>query len=334
MCTPNKRVESAVAIRHVRIMPNPRLIDSFASKQHGVFSGAQARRAGYDKHAVARRLASGDWHQLDYRVFAVASAAATWERQLWVALLSRPQAIAGGSTAACLHGFRGFPKAKPVIVVPGSSNARSAVARVIRAEHFDELECVHVAGFPLTSRAETLLTLAGEMSAMRLEGVLDEQLLAGKVDVDQLQVILTREKERRRRGIARFRDLVEQRLPQAKSRDSSYLERMLERLLSEASLPQWIREHPFLLSGRPSRVDVYIESWRLVVEADGRNWHARVRDFEEDRRRDNELATRGIQVIRLTYSMLKFDPQGCLDTILSVGRVRSAGGLGIHDVLL
>ena len=40
--------------------------------------------------------------------------------------------------------------------------------------------------------------------------------------------------------------------------------------------------------------------WNLVIEADGRNWHARVEDFEEDRRRDNELATRGIQVLRFT----------------------------------
>jgi very-short-patch-repair endonuclease len=40
--------------------------------------------------------------------------------------------------------------------------------------------------------------------------------------------------------------------------------------------------------------------WNLVIEADGRHWHARVEDFEEDRRRDNELATRGIQVLRFT----------------------------------
>ena len=72
------------------------------------------------------------------------------------------------------------------------------------------------------------------------------------------------------------------------------------------------------------RVDVYIPGWRLVIEADGRNWHARVEDFEEDRRRDNELAMKGIQVIRLTYRMLKSDLEGCLDTIRTIGRVRSA----------
>lgn len=64
--------------------------------------------------------------------------------------------------------------------------------------------------------------------------------------------------------------------------------------------------------------------WNLVIEADGRNWHARVEDFEEDRRRDNELATRGVQVLRFTYRMLKADPGGCLVTMRAVGLVRSA----------
>jgi very-short-patch-repair endonuclease len=84
----------------------------------------------------------------------------------------------------------------------------------------------------------------------------------------------------------------------------------------------------------PSRVDVYVEAWRLVIEADGRNWHARVEAFETDRHRDNQLALQGIQVIRLTYRMIKEDPQGCLETIRGVGRVRSARGLGIRDLLL
>jgi very-short-patch-repair endonuclease len=305
-------------------MGDTRKIDRLASRQHGVFSGSQARGAGFDKHAVARKLASGDWRQLDYRVFALASASPTWERQLWVALLSRPQAVVGGRAAAYLHRFDGFPRTKPVIIVPGSSNARSQIARVIRAEHYDELEVVRVRGFPVTSVAETLLTLAGQFAPSAFERVVDDVVLSGKVEVGQLSRVVDRDEGRRRRGIVLLRDMVSDRLPDAPSHDSSYLERMLERLLAKAALPPWSREHPFSINGRACRADVFIAAWRLVIEADGRNWHARVDAFEEDRRRDNELATRGIQVVRLTYRMLKSDPQGCLETIRAVGRVRSA----------
>jgi hypothetical protein len=323
-CTSNKGIDQLARDRHGEDMGDLRKIDRFASRQHGVFSGAQARSAGYDKHGVARKLASGEWIQLDFRVFALASAAATWERQLWVALLSRPDAVIGGRAAAHLHGFRGFSRAKPVIVVPGSSNARSQIAKVVRAEHFSELELVHIRGFPVTSVAETVMTLAGEVPAGRFESLLDDLLFAGRVDLMTLTGILEREERRRRRGIVLLRNLVDERGEEAPSKGASYLERMLERLLSGAGLPPRSREHPFLIRGGPSRVDVYVEAWRLVIEADGRNWHARVEAFETDRHRDNQLALQGIQVIRLTYRMIKEDPQGCLETIRGVGRVRSA----------
>lgn len=282
------------------------------------------RASGFDRHAVARKLASGEWRQFDYRVFGLTSSAPTWERQVWVALLSRPRAVVGGRSAGHLHGFRGFSRTRPVIVVPGSANARSRVAKMIRAEHFEDLDIVRVKGFPVTSMAETLMTLVAEMPAIRFEELLDDLLLSRKLELRQMERVVDKESGRRRRGIVFLRDLVEDRLPTASSHDSSYLERMLELLLAKTGIPEWRREYPFSLGGRESRVDFYVPRWKLVIEADGRNWHARVRDFEEDRRRDNELATRGIQVIRLTYRMLKADPEGCRNTILAAGRVRSA----------
>lgn len=305
-------------------MGDARMIDRLASRQHGTFSASQLRQAGFDKHAVARRLATGEWRQFDYRVFGLASAAPTWERQVWIALLSRPRAVIGGRSAAHLLGFPGFSRSRPVIVVPGSSNARSQIAKVIRSEHFDELDVERVGGIPVTSAAETLLAVAAEMSAIRFEQLLDELLLSGKLKLEDLEKVVERESGRRRSGIVLLRALLEDRLPTASSHESSYLEKLLERLLKTLNIPEWLREYPFSLGGRESRVDVYVPLWRLVIEADGRNWHARVRDFEEDRRRDNELAARGIQVIRLTYRMLKSDPEGCRQTILAVGRVRSA----------
>lgn len=311
-------------MRHLAEMGDGPRIARTAARQHGVFSGAQARAAGFDKNAVARRLASGEWIQLDYRVFAVASASPTWERQVWVALLSRPEAVVGGRAAAFLHGLRGFRECQPVIVVPGSANARSQIARVIRSEYFHELEVQKVKGFPTTSIPETVLALAGDLSKFTLENLVDDLILSGRIEPVGLLPPIEREVGRRRRGIVFYRDLVEERLPDAPQADSSYLERILESTLAKMPLPAWTREHPFTIGDRPGRVDVFIPAWDVVIEADGRNFHARRGAFETDRRRDNELATRGIQVVRLTYEMLTRDPNGCIQTILAIGRVRSA----------
>jgi hypothetical protein len=243
---------------------------------------------------------------------------------MWVGVLSRPEAVVGGRAAAYMHGFRGFPECRPVIVVPGSANARSEIARVIRSEYFHELETVRVKGFPVTSISETLMVLAGEVPKNLLENLVDELILSGRMEAVELLPVLERESGRRRRGIVFYRELVEDRLSDAPEAGSGYLERTLDRLLSKLPVPEWTREHPFRLGNRQSRVDVFIPEWRVVIEADGRNVHAKRRAFEADRRRDNELATMGIQVIRLTYEALTQDPNGCMQTIMAVGRVRSA----------
>lgn len=299
-------------------------IDRLAARQHGVFNRRQARDAGFDHNAVGRRLDNGTWLKLDHSVYCVASAKPTWMRQLWAAFLSRPRALIGGRSAAALHGLEGFGPGRPVIVVPGSANARSNLARVIRAEYFDQIETVRIGGLPVTSVEETIVTLASDLTVGKMEKVLDEAILSGTLRVEVIQPIIERELGRRRKGIVSLRDLVEERAPWAPSVDSTYLEALLEKLLAGAPIPQWEREHPFTIGGVSSRVDVYVRLWSLVIEADGRAWHARVAAYETDRARDNALAAQGIQVIRLTYKMLTEDSEGCLATILQTGRVRSA----------
>ncbi|MFF2277803.1 endonuclease domain-containing protein [Agromyces sp. NPDC058126] len=51
------------------------------------------------------------------------------------------------------------------------------------------------------------------------------------------------------------------------------------------------------------RVDLLVGD-RLVVEVDGARFHSGVAEFENDRRRDFELAMRGYRVLRLSYRMV------------------------------
>ncbi len=81
------------------------------------------------------------------------------------------------------------------------------------------------------------------------------------------------------------------------------------------------------------RVDALIPDWNVTVEADGRIWHTRVSDFDSDRARDNELAAMGYQVIRFTYSMLKNQPERCIETLLAVGANRRATRDGIRNAV-
>ena len=301
-------------------------IDEIAARQYGVFNTSQFRSAGYDKSAVLRRVQSRRWVRLDHGVYSVASAPPKWERFLTAAILSRPGAIATGDPAAYLLGLRGFRRDRPVIYVRRGDNPRSEIARVIQTDLLDQIAITRVAGFAVTTVPETLLVLARNLSRPRLEAVFDDALLTGKLSLQSLDLIIERETGRRTPGLVNLRQLASERSSDAPSKGSSYLEAMLEMILSRSSLPNWVREHPFTLRSHTARVDAFIPEWKLVVEVDGRSWHARTGDFESDRRRDNELATHGVQVLRFTYHMLKSDPDKCLLTILETGRVRVAQG--------
>lgn len=309
---------------NLRGMGDQRKIDEIASRQYGVFNTLQAREAGFDKSAVRRRLVSGEWLRLDHSVFALASSPPKWERRLAAAVLSRPTAVLTHTTAAHLLELRGFRRQLPAILVPRGSNTRSRVARVFETDEFEGIGLTRRMGFEVTTVPETLLVLARDLDPNRLETAFDDALLAGRLDLDLMSSILDRESGRRTRGIARVRELTSSRLPTAPSRDSTYLEAMLERLLHRADLPPWTREYPFHLPHGAARVDVYVAAWSLVIEADGRNWHMKRTDFESDRRRDNAFAARGIEVLRYTYRALRDQPESCIAEIETVGSLRAA----------
>lgn len=65
------------------------------------------------------------------------------------------------------------------------------------------------------------------------------------------------------------------------------------------------------------RVDLLVEH-AVVVELDGREFHLTPKSFEEDRRRDRELALRGIPVMRFTYSDVTRDPVRMVEQVRHV----------------
>jgi very-short-patch-repair endonuclease len=299
-------------------------LNTYVSRQYGCINTRQLRAAGFDKNAVGRRVAKGTLVRMAPGVYAVPTAPPTWERQLSAALLSRPRAIVGGTSAAHLHGFGGFGPVRPVVIVPWSGNARSPIARVIRSEFFSSLATVVVRGFTTTTVAETILTLASTVELSRLKTVVDECLLTGRLHVADFEPVFERLIGARVAGSGRLRRVVEERQEAGREVEATYLERLLGRMLADPRVPFWVREHPFTLEGDARRVDAFIPSWSLVIEADSRRWHARYGDFEADRRRDNELARLGYQVLRFTYDMLKNSPETCLEAVLGAGAHRRA----------
>lgn len=297
-------------------------IDEYAARQYGVFSLEQARAVGHTPKMVHNRVEKGAWIRLAPSIYALASAPPKWERQMAAALLSRPGSIAGGRSAAHLHGFDGFGMTRPVIILPESATARSPLARVIRSRRFDDIGRVRRRGFVVTSEAETIVTLARDLDAETLEHLADFVLARKTCSVNELRNVLNQSEGVP--GVGKLRPIAEYRLPDAYQPPTTVLERLLYRLLDNPLLPEYTRQMPMRYRRVEATVDAYIAVWTLIVEGDGRRWHNRRADHDRDRQRDNEATAHGYAVLRFTYEMLRDRPEECLDTLLRTGAVRAA----------
>lgn len=297
-------------------------VAAYFARQYGVITVQQAHDAGLTDRMIEYRVANRRWIRLASGLYAVASAPPDWQRDLAAALLLHTRAVAAGRSAAALHGFPGIRHARPEVLVPRTSSARSPLAKVHRSVFFHEVRTVRVAGFEVTTPAETVLTLAARFPANRIEVFVDETLVRRTAGLDEYREILDRIQGGRVRGSALLRRIVAEREADAYEPPQSELERLSRRLTDRPDVPPVSHQHPVLGSAGPTVVDTFIDDWLIVLEIDGRNYHTRKADFERDRRRDNAAAALGYVTLRFTWEMLTKDFDECVRTLLEVGRKR------------
>lgn len=272
---------------------------------------------------IHHRLATGAWTRLTRSVYAFAASTPTWERQLRAALLGHPESVVAGRSAATLLGIDGFRPSRPEILMPFPGNGRSEIARVIRSRHFEHISTRPVRDFVVTTVAETILTLSLREHPGTVERVIDSQLARGSLSIGDFDPILERLEHARQPGLRPLRRTIGERSADSYQPPTTGLERMLYRVLDRQELPPYTPQVPLAYEMLNATVDAYIERWQMIVEADGRRWHTRKADFERDRARDNAAAAAGLIVIRFTYTMLKKDPEACVQTLLESGRWRA-----------
>jgi very-short-patch-repair endonuclease len=297
-------------------------IARLARRQHGAFSHDQVRALGATDRMVDHRVGVGRWVRLARGVYALASHPPTWKRQYKAAELSRPESALCRRPAAMVHGFEGAKVVRPELWVPPGSSGRSTIARIHRGA---EVPITVVDGIRVTTVAQTLLDLLAEWSLDAVERAFDGALLSGRLDLRRCEERIEDLAGTRRRNLTTYEALVRARQAEGWAPSESELEHQLDLVLRrlpagvvvqrQATLPWW--------PDRPQRTDALVPSWRLIVEGDGRRWHARVADFERDRWRDNVALAHGYRVVRFTYAHLKERPDEALDLVIGAGSWRT-----------
>jgi very-short-patch-repair endonuclease len=149
-------------------------------------------------------------------------------------------------------------------------------------------------GVAITSPARTLLDLAIHQSAHDLARAADEARVHRLVTDRSLDEQFSRYPTHR--GAAALKESIH--VEPALTRSEA--ERRLLELIRAAKLPE--PETNARLG--PYEVDFLWRAQRLVAEVDGYAFHSTRRAFERDRRRDADLAARGIRVVRVTWRQI------------------------------
>jgi very-short-patch-repair endonuclease len=214
-----------------------------------------------------------------------------------------PRSLISHDAAAQVYRFPGFDQNLVDVLVPKSLDHVCTIATVHETRRFDLVRQRTMWDIPVVAPADTLVHLAPDLGLKRLAWLTDELLLGKKVDLRALNTAFAKLAPSCK-GMRGLRAVLNDHAP-GEAVPESKLERRFLEFATKYQLPPCSRQ--VNIPGRdqrPGRVDFFWPEVRLIIEVDGRRWHARFADFDRDHTRDLHFLALGYPTARITWTML------------------------------
>jgi very-short-patch-repair endonuclease len=283
-------VWNSVGLQHPEV---DTLVAAAAAQSRGVLSRVELRACGLTDEAIKVRVRSGRLHRVFRGVYAVGHAGLTPEGR-WLAAVKAcgPVAALSHSSLAMLFELLPVEDRRPEVTIPATSKCHVEGIVVHRTRDFERLSHKSI---PTTSAARLILDLAPRLDDVPLRRLMsraqsrhltNHRLLARQLD-----------RAAGRPGRARFARVLAGRPPATRTE----LEDRVHDLLAAAGLTPPHVNVPLRLDGRRVIPDFRWPEHRLIVEADGAQWHDTPQARAEDAERQALLEAHGERVIRVTW---------------------------------
>lgn len=290
-----------------------RCLQLLARPQHGVVALGQLMDGGVSRGVIRGLRSRGRLQPLLPRVFRVDAAPTTKPMRCMATVLwAGPGAVASGRTSAELHGLLDHIAGPIEVTGPVNRTPRPGVLHHRRT--IDGSEMCLVNNIPVLRAAQTLLELCGSLDVGTCEIALDAALRDGLVEVDELLALAEMASVRRLGGVRALRNLIAVR-GDGEAMAESELESIVFRLLRGVGFPLPQRQVAVQFGARRGRVDFFYPEANLVIEVDGRRWHAGRRPEIRDRRRDHSLVLGRQRVLRFTWEDVVHEPEYFLEVV-------------------
>jgi very-short-patch-repair endonuclease len=291
---------------------------TLARRQHGVLTRRQLLGLGFGAAAIEHRVANGRLHPVLLGIYAVGRPQLTREGRWMAAVLACGEgaALSHGSAAALWGIERERGGAVDVSVRSRTARRRQGI-RARRRPALPRKDVVERNRIPVTRPARTLVDLATERDARRLERAVNEADKLDLIDPETLRAAL--DGYAGEPGVAVLRNLLD---PNTFRLSDGELERLFRPIALAAGLPQ--PQTKVWVSG--FEVDFFWPDLGLVVETDGLHYHRTPMTQTRDRRRDQAHTAAGLTQLRFTHWQVAREPayvQGILSQV-----TRRSGGRG------
>lgn len=284
-----------------------------------VLTAGQLTKAGIGHHYIESRR-GGMLIPVARGVYAVGEV--TPAVRLRAVLAAMPVSAGSHTTAGRSHGL----PLRPGDVVDVTTTRRTKLVidgvRIRTTTWLPPDDVTTIEGVRLTTVARTLCDLAAVVARGRLQHVLEVAIATQKVAAGEVQACAAAWCRRGRAGSGVIRALDHELLddePMA----ASELERRAARLLREAGLEGWQAQYrPPWYDGLRGIVDGAWPELKVVLELDGRRWHATAQAQVEDRRRDRAAIAHGWITLRFGWQEIVHRPASVVDECRLVLRAR------------
>jgi very-short-patch-repair endonuclease len=274
------------------------ILREVGAAQHGVAARAQLLARGVAVHAIDRMVRTGRLTVLRRGVYQIGPLPVGRAAEAAAVLACGPDSRISHVSAAALLDLLDATRARPPVEVtmPRRKRRRIEGVRIHRVRDLFPDEVTTVDGIPVTTPARTLLDIAPTVTSREVEQALAKAMRMRLVTHEEMRRMV--ERHPGHRGTSRLRRLLD--VEGGPSFTRSEAEEKLLEITRIARLPR-----PELnVNVLGHEVDFLWRNARVMAEVDGYAFHASVRSFAADRRRDAELTAAGYRVLRFTWADL------------------------------
>lgn len=297
-----------------------RAIELASRPQHGVITLRQIEALGLSARAVRHRVATGRLLRLHRGVYATGRPTAE-TRWMAAVLACGDGALLSHHSAAALWGLRSDPARWVDVSVPTRGGRACEGIAVHRRETLKPTDATSKHGIPCTSVALTLLDLATVLDRRSLERVIDRAEELRLFDLSAIDRLLAQGGRHRPGSGALANALAAYEAPTITRSEAE--ERFLSAIEAAAIDRPLVNTWISLENGTGYSPDFLWPDAGLIVEIDGRAYHAKRRAFRHDRQRDRRLALAGFETRRYDASEVIEEPERVAAEVLAFLQARS-----------